>query len=625
MTTLLADWTHGVHHDGSAQYVSHPLPKINAKVTLKLRVPTDAPVKSIFIRVMEDGEIPKFPMEKEAENSLFTLWAGEIEIKQPRVDYHFKLMTDVGAYYYNAIGISRAESPDYYDFTLLADYHAPLWVRDQVFYQIFPERFHNGDPTNDVQDGEWVREGVPARKVQWGELPTPWRKGRSVDFFGGDIQGITQKLDYIQALGITALYLTPIFTAGSNHHYDITDFSEVDPHFGGNPALADLRAALTNRNMRLMLDITPNHVGVTHHWFVAAEKNHTAPEAAYFFYDADKQFFETWLGVPSLLKLNYSSPKLRDLMYRQPDSALRRWLQPPYAIDAWRLDVANMTGNLRMLQLDHDVWEEMRPYLKNDNPDIYIMGEYFMDGTPHTQGDELDATMNYQGFNIPVRRWLGGEDIGVADEQPYGDTHLLPTDAMALQWRRFMAAVPYTIALQQFNQLDSHDTTRILQMVRGDKALQRLGTALLMAFPGVPCLYYGGEIGMTGGKDPDNRRCMPWDETTWDKALLAFHQRIVEIRKQSPALKHGGFQLLYAEDDTIAFLRESPEQSMIFVGYRGMTTLAENNIPVAHGGLADGTELKDLLSGKIFAVQDGGIVLTDVARGAAFMLEIVSR
>lgn len=623
MTTILADWTQGVHHDGSARYVSNPLPKMNETVTLRLRVPATAPIKSIFIRIVEDGEIPKFPMQKEQETPLFTLWAGKIEIKQPRLDYHFKLMTDVGAYYYTALGISRAESPDYYDFKLLADYQAPLWVRDQVFYQIFPERFHNGDPTNDVKDGEWIHEGVPTYKAQWGELPTPWRQGRSADFFGGDVNGITQKLDYIQSLGVTALYLTPIFTASTNHHYDINNFHEVDPHFGGNAALAELRAETTKRNIRLMLDITPNHIGVNHHWFAAAQQDHNTPEFGFFFYDEKNKKFENWLGVPLLIKLNYSSQKLRDLIYRNPDSALRSWLQPPYSIDAWRLDVANMTGNLRALQLDHEVWAELRPYLKNDNPDIYIMGEYIMDGTPHTQGDELDAIMNYQGFNIPVRRWLGGEDIGVADEQPYGDTHRLPTDAMALQWQRFIAAVPYVIALQQFNQLDSHDTTRILQVVRGDKALQRLGTALLMAFPGVPCLYYGGEIGMTGGKDPDNRRCMPWDETTWDKDLLAFHQRVIEIRKNAPALKHGGFQMLYAEGDVIAFLREAPEQRILFMGYRGATTLPEITLPVAHGGLADGTALKDLLTKNTYTVQNGALRLKDIARGTALILEVV--
>jgi len=617
------NWTKGVHHDGSEAYVSNPFPKNGETITLTLRVPAHAPIKGVCARVMFDGEFAHRDMMLKHTSTDVHFYTIDVLIEQPRTEYIFKLLADDGAYYYTSNGISRADSPLFHDFVLLADYDAPHWVRDAVFYQIFPDRFHNGDPANDVQDGDWEREGALTRRLDWGSSPIPWAKGRSVDFFGGDVNGITQKLGYLEMLGVNALYLTPIWTAASNHHYDASTFNDVDPHLGGNEALAELRQALDAREMKLVLDITPNHVGITHYWVTDANANPDSPFAEYFFYDAEKGYFETWLGVASLLKLNYKSQKLRDEMYRSPDSALRRWLQTPYRIDGWRLDVANMTGNLKMNQLDHDVWQEMRPILKSDDPQCYLLGEYFQDGTPHTQGQELDATMNYQGFNTPMRRWLGGEDLGVMDGKWWGDTTLLPSDALAQQWQNFLGAVPYVIALQQFNQLDSHDVSRILHVVHEDKALVTLGIALLMSFTGVPCLYYGGEVGMTGGKDPDNRRCMLWDESDWDKDLLVVYQKLIAIRKNSTALKHGGFQMLHAEDNTVAFLREAAHERVVVVGYRGEARHEPLGVPVAHGGISDGITLKDLISGVSYTITEGKLTFPSIAHGQALILEVL--
>lgn len=618
----LPEWTAGVHHDGSVMYVTNPLPELNETVTIKLRTPLAAPIRHVFIRAMVDGEYHWVPMRIQEETKTSQIWAGPLTVAQPRLDYRFKIMLDEGSYYYTALGMSHADTPDADDFTLLADYKAPLWVRDAIFYQIFPDRFYNGDPSNDTQNGEFEHAGVKSMKRQWGELPIPWAKGRSMDFFGGDLQGITQKLDYLRDLGVTSLYLCPIFLAGTNHKYDINDFWQIDPHFGGNEALAELRRALDEREMHIILDITTNHIGHQNTWYLDARDNPDADTAEFFDFNPTTGEIDTWLGVPILLKLNYTSQKLRDRMYRDDDAALRYWLKEPYCIDGWRLDVANMTGNLRTHQLDHDVWREMRPHIKQVKPDAYLLGEYFMDGTPHLGGDELDASMNYAGFNISVRRWLGGADVGTQDKHPHGDTSLLPSDAVAYQWQRFMGAVPYVIALQQFNQLGSHDTTRILHVAGEDKALVKAGTALLIGFPGVPCIYYGDEVGMTGGKDPDNRRTMPWDETDWDQDMRAFHQRLIEIRHNSPALKTGGFQLLLAEGDMLAYQRHLPDQTLIVAAYRGPDNAPDYHVPVWQGGIVDGAQLKDLLSGDVYTVEGGQIVLGGLAHGQALVLEL---
>ena len=615
-------WTRGVHHDGSEKYVSNPLPKLGETVRIHLRTPIDAPINRVMLRAMCDGEFNFNPMEVVEDNTVSRLWAVDIPMTQARIDYHFLLIVDAAILYYSAQGMSLGDVPDSHSFTLLADYDAPLWIRDTVFYQIFPERFYNGDPSNDVVDDEYTFFDKPTRKREWGELPWGFKKSMTVDFFGGDLNGITQKLDYLDDLGVNGLYLTPIFDAETNHKYDIKDYFNVDKHFGGNEALVELREESKKRDVKLMLDITPNHCSYNHPWFAQLKENPDAETAEYFFYNEEKEDYEYWFNVPSLAKLNYASQALRDVMYSGEDSAIKHWLKEPYSIDAWRLDVANMTGNFEQWQLDHDVWTELRQAAKETNEDIYLLGEYFQDGTPHLQGDELDASMNYQGFNIPMRRWLENRKPNPNPEHFWDYVIRIPSEAMTEQWLNFMTPVPYPILLQQFNQLDSHDTPRISFMADGNVELVKLGIALMMAFPGVPCIYYGCEIGLEGGKDPDNRRCMPWDESEWDTNLLKFFKTIIQIRKDSHAMKHGGFQLLHRKNELVAFLRESTEQTIIAVGYRGEKKLSDAKLNLAQAGLEDGTKLHDLLSGEKFKVKKGKIKLPKMQKGAILLLEV---
>ncbi|MFW5709298.1 MAG: alpha-amylase family glycosyl hydrolase, partial [Chloroflexota bacterium] len=276
------NWMAGVHHDGSAAYVSKPLPQLNETVTLRLRVPLEAPVERVFIRTAPDGESHHEPMTISHKDASAVYWTGELKATMPHNTYRFWLITPDGGYHYNALAISRASMPDFYDFKLLADYVAPTWVSDAVFYQIFPDRFHNGDPSNDPQDDEWEYRGHAVRKRPWGELPLKWERGGSLDFYGGDLQGITEKLDYLEALGINALYLTPIFSSLSNHRYNIDDFFNVDKHLGGNESLIALREATAQRGIRLILDVTPNHSSNTHEWFKQAQQDPNATTASFY-------------------------------------------------------------------------------------------------------------------------------------------------------------------------------------------------------------------------------------------------------------------------------------------------------------------------------------------------------
>jgi alpha-glucosidase len=601
-------WIQSVHHDGSPRYVVASRLHLGETVTLRLRAGLEAPIERLFVRTNPDGEQAYTSMHPAGEDSACRWWEVTVPLTMLRTNYRFWLLTPEGGWWLNEAGMLRHTPTDANDFTLLANYHAPVWVRDAVFYEIFPDRFADGDPSNNVRTGEYTAYGRSTIARAWGERPRSHTDSGGIEFFGGDLQGIIQQLDYLQDLGISALYLTPIFTAPSNHKYDVADYLEVDPHFGGNEALVALRQALIKRNMWLMLDMVPNHCGATNRWFLTAQADPDSEEAEFFTFGRDRHHeYVSWLGVKSLPKLNYRSQKLRQRMYAGEHAVMRHWLRPPYSIDAWRMDVANMLGRQGESQLGHQVVRGMRRAMKAERHDAYLLGEHFFDGTPMLQGDALDATMNYRGFSLPLLHWLAGKDPATLYNRDWADQHPLPTEALAAQWTAFRAAIPWQIATQQFHLLGSHDTARALTVLGEDEARLRVAATLLFTYPGVPCIYYGDEIGLIGGGDPDNRRCMPWDQREWNLGLHAWYQQMIQLRRTSPALCWGGFQMLYAAGETLAFLREAPEERLIVVARRSRDGLKA--LPVRHAGLADGARLREAQSGAEAIVKDGRLPL----------------
>lgn len=623
---MLPQWTLGIHHDGSALYVSNGLPTLNEPVELTLRAPLGAPITGAFIRTALDGEQSFLPMSETRTDETSRYYSAKLIMRNRRMTYRFKLITAEGSFYVNAQGVSRADQLDFYDFKLLADFESPAWLADAVFYQIFPDRFYNGDPANLPPVGKPVAHPphgeFETQHRTWDEKPLPFSQGGSVDFFGGDLLGIQQKLAHLQALGVNAIYLNPIFTSPTNHKYNIEDFFSVDPHFGGNAALIALREALTAAQMRIVLDITPNHCGDTSDWFKAAQADPHADVAEFFTFYEHPHDYEAWFNIKTLPKLNYTSQKLRDVMYRSAESVMKFWLKPPYRIDGWRLDVWNMTARQGSVDLWHDVGREMRTAVKSVDPDAYLFGENFFDGSASLQGDELDAVMNYQGFSFPVWRWLAGHDLGAwhGTPQAYTDRVPLPAEAATEQMRNYLASIPWAVARLQFNQLGSHDTPRILDVVKGNRALVRVANVLLFTFPGVPCVYYGDEIGMAGWADPDNRRPMIWDESRWDSDLFAQHQALIALRKSAHALIHGGLQFLHTEGDVLAYQRHSSAERLLVVAHKGASP-APVVLEVWHGGIADGTRFVDLLGGAEFRVQGGKLDLGTVAEASALILQ----
>ena len=610
---------HSIHHDGSSRYVqlSHPGdPRLGDGVTLRLRAGLQVPIERILLRTAPDGEQTFTEMQPAEQEPACRWWQVRLRLTEPVVSYRFLLFTEDGAWWYNGAGLQCHIPTDALDFRLLADYQAPTWVRESVFYQIFPDRFADGDPANNVRDGEWEYRGHPARARGWREHPSSG-PGSMVEFFGGDLRGIEAKFSYLEELGANALYLNPVFTAYSNHRYDVVDYENVDPHLGGNLALVSLRQAIRRRGMRLVLDIVPNHCGILHPWFQAALADPDSPQAGYFTFHQHPDQYESWLGVRTLPKFNYRSEGLRELMYQSADSVLRRWLKPPYSIDGWRLDVANMLARQGADQLGVEVGRGIRAAIKAEDPEAYILGENFFDASTQLQGDMWDAAMNYTGFSKPLRYWLSKFEIHqhahphlVSSPQPW------PTQALVDTWQAHRAAIPWAIARQQYNLLGSHDTPRVLTVLHGDRKKNFLAVTLMMTYVGVPGIYYGDEIGLGSDPEATTRDCMPWDSQYWDLELLGFYKKLVALRRSSPALSAGGFQVLLVADDLLAYLRDAEQEQVIVIGNRGEERRLTGGLPVWQGGIPDGVTFSELFSGRHATVVDGHLPLHLISRGA---------
>ncbi len=609
-----------IHHDGSSRYVKphrHAELSVGDDVTLRLRASVDAPIERLLLRTCPDGEqhFAEMHPATSQSNPACRWWEVTLRIDMPVTGYRFLLFTSDGAWWYNGLGPQRHQPTDANDFRLLADYEAPTWVRDSVFYQIFPDRFADGDPSSNVQHSEFEYHGLNSIAKPWDEPQSKWPQAM-VEFYGGDLPGVEAHLDYLSDLGVNAIYFNPVFSAFSNHRYDVVDYENVDPHLGGNDALTSLRRAMTERGMRFILDIVPNHCGVMHPWFQTAQADPHAPSVEYFTFHKHPDEYESWLGVRSLPKLNYRSTSLREIIYSGPNSIFRRWLKSPYSIDGWRVDVANMLARHGKDQLEAEVWTGIRQAVKAENPQAYLLGENFFDGTSQLQGDRLDATMNYAGFTHPLLYWLDHFQVGQHAEPRHVETNIpWTTEALAASWQAYRASIPWVIARQQFNLLGSHDTARILHMVGGNTARNRLAVAFLLTYVGVPCIYYGDEIGMNAADSLGARDPMIWDSGQWDHDLRVFYQKLIHLRRTSPALIDGGFQFLLSEENTIAYLRDTDSEQIIVIGNRNPGDQPAKALFVRDGGIPDGTLFRELLSGQTLTVQDGYLSLPTISSG----------
>ena len=472
--------------------------------------------------------------------------------------------------------------------------YTPDWVRDAVFYQVFPDRFARSERVRKASNLE-----------TWESAPTVH------GYKGGDLLGVVERLDYLQDLGVSALYFNPVFRSASNHRYHTHDYYQVDPMLGGNEALRELVDACHERGMKLVLDGVFNHASRGFFQFNDILENgpHSAyldwfnvrefPLQAYSGADGDGLGYDAWWGLPALPKFNTDTAAVRDFLW----DVGTYWLE--FGIDGWRLDVPNEIG-------DDAFWREFRRRCREVNPECYIVGEIWDDASHWLQGDQFDAVMNY-----PFTRAAFGFTASALNEAEIsrcGYQHIPKLNAA-----EFAAAVDSLLCAHrpevtevQLNLLGSHDTPRALTVVHGDEAALRLALLFQMTFPGAPCLYYGDELGLTGGHDPDCRQGMPWHhKACWNEALQAYTRTLIELRLQHPALRRGAFETLHVSDGLYAYTRTLENEPFV-----GVLNVNPHEVGLTSLELPEGTYV-DLLSDLSFTARAGAVDITLPARSGA--------
>ncbi|MER5999654.1 glycoside hydrolase family 13 protein [Nonomuraea angiospora] len=542
------------HHDGSALYVSEQEPALGSRVTLWLRAPLAAGITGVHVRTVHDGE-PRYaeaapdPSRREAGGYGGTdvWWRVEITAVNPVTPYRFLLATRGGQAWLTAAGLVTHDVTDAGDFRLVCHQPPPSWMSDAIVYQVFPDRFDRSRPMRDLPDWALPRD--------WDHDPViPAGPGTAGQFYGGDLDGVAQRLDHVQSLGVNTVYLTPIFPARSNHRYNASTFEHVDPLLGGDEALHRLSGALHARGMRLLGDITTNHCGDTHEWFTAAVSDVNAVEREMFYFDPDSGDYESWWGVKTLPKLNWGSELVRARMR----AVLKKWLGP---LDGWRVDVANMTGRRAADDHNHEVAAMLRAEL---GPEAAFIAEHNHDASSDLDRDGWHGTMNYGGFTRPVWTWLRGPELdldhflGVPGGVPARDG----TAALAT-FRSFASHMSWRSLVHSWQLLDSHDSPRI-RTVTGSRERHLLALGLQATLPGTPMVFAGSEFGLTGVNGEHSRTPMPWNRPAdQDLPTLAAYRELFGLRRAEPALRHGGLRWLHADADCLVFARETYEESIL--------------------------------------------------------------
>ena len=538
------------HHDGSELCVLERPDELGGSAVVRLRTARGA-ADRVLLRYGRDGELRTIEASVDQEDEHETWWRASFPVANPSTHYRWLLAGgDTGYAWVNGLGASRQEIGDSDDFVMTAGPTGPAWHLSSVVYQIFPDRFATSGAAADPPD--WV----VARP--WDALPTTKRGATGPEWYGGDLRGIEQHLDHVEAAGANAIYLTPFFPAQSTHRYDAVTFDRVDPLLGGDEALRSLVRAAKARGMRLIGDLTLNHTGSRHEWFEAAQADERAPERTFYYFDPELPHgYETWMGVRSMPKLDWRSDELHERMA----TVVTRWLAE--GLDGWRIDVANMAGRLGALDLNHEVARWARSTAEG----ALVLAEHSHDFRPDLDGTGWHAVMNYSGFLRPAWWWLRDEEFA-KDVFSSAPAPAYDGETMVEVMRRFRSAVPWEATLQSWTLLDSHDTARF-RTVTGSRERHLVGIGLQMTTPGVPLVFAGDELGLEGDYGEDARRTMPWDAPeTWDRELFEAYRRLSELRRSSDALARGGIRYVHATADAVAYLRETRTEQLLCLAAR---------------------------------------------------------
>ena len=556
------------HHDGSPLYVSDQAPEHGETVRVRVRVPrVFGTMRIVRTRSNPDREPAFSDAVVVHETPTDVWWEAAILVENPVHGYRFLMEADDGAtWWLTSAGLSHTETRDIDDFRLVTFDPPPAWGAEAVMYQVFPDRFARSAEADHRPPPPWA---LPAA---WTDPVIHVGPGTGEQFYGGDLTGVIEKLDHLVSLGINLLYLTPVFPAESNHRYNATSFDQVDPLLGGDSALVELVAAAHAHGIRVIGDLTTNHSGDTHEWFRAAYRNPGSPESAFYLWlDADQTEYVSWLGFTSLPKFDWRAAELQRRFIDGVDSVVAKWLQPPYSLDGWRVDVANMTGRWRDEDLNEQVRRTIRQTMREVNRDTILIGESTNDAASDFPGDAWHGAMTYANFTRPLWNWLSlpGSPAGGGLGMTLGRTSDYTGVDFYRAHREFAAAFPWRTRLNTMNALDTHDTPRFLTSALPGVVPVAFGLAVTM--PGIPVVWAGDEFGLTASDGEESRTPIPWSSIGDHADTIALYRRLIALKRSHPALNGGGIRWLHASDDAVAFVRETAAECVLVVAARGIT------------------------------------------------------
>lgn len=619
--------------DGTSSYVIPPEPE--KRQTIKLRFRTARGDADSVLLVADSGI---YPMELLRSHGAFDYYEISWKLGAETFSYYFEIHCGEQVCYYNRAGVSD-DIKLHYSFRIVPGFSTPDWAKGAVMYQIFVDRFYNGDLENDVEDREYIYIGSPVERVRdWNEPP------QSMDvrsFYGGDLQGVMEKLDYLQNLGIEVIYFNPLFVSPSNHKYDIQDYEYIDPHFGkivrdskeplpegasdnleawkyqerigaienleaSNQLFIRLVEEIHRRGMRVILDGVFNHCGSFNKWMdreriyepqggyeKGAFISKDSPYHTFFhFYNNEDHAwpyngsYDGWWGNDTLPKMNYEgSDKLEDFVMEIG----KKWVSPPYNVDGWRLDVAADLGHTN--EYNHAFWKRFRKEVKSARPDALILAEHYGDPADWLQGDEWDSVMNYDAFMEPLTWFLTGMEKH-SDE--YRADLLGNADHFVNTMNHFMSCMLTPSLQTAMNELSNHDHSRFL--TRTNHVVGRLDSmghqaaneginyavmaeavAVQMTWVGAPTVYYGDEAGICGFTDPDSRRTYPWGNE--NERMMEFHREMIRIHKTEAPLRTGSLRMLHCEDNVLSYGRFQDDEQVVVI-LNNSDHLREVTVPV---------------------------------------------
>ena len=603
--------------DTTAEYITPEEPAPHERVTIRFRT-----AKNNVDRVVVVYRGEKYAMVKVESDNHFDYYAQVVQLGAEKFTYHFEVQAGKLQVFYDSRGISQ-EVNEYYDFVIIPGFHTPGWAKGAVMYQIYVDRFCNGDPTNDVLTGEYCYINEPVNKVDdWERYPAQMDVRQ---FYGGDLQGVLDKMDYLQDLGVEVIYFNPLFVSPSNHKYDIQDYDYIDPHFGkivsdqgellydgqrensratryidrvtnkdnleaSNQLFAKVVEEAHRRGMRVIMDGVFNHCGSFNKWldreriyenapgyekgaFISGE----SPYRSYFqFYNENcwpyNSTYDGWWGHDTLPKLNYEGSRE---LFEYVLKIAKKWVSPPFNADGWRLDVAADLGHSQ--DYNHYFWQEFRKAVKEANPEAIVLAEHYGNTRDWLQGNEWDTVMNYDAFMEPVTWFLTGMEKHSDD---YREDLIGNADSFWGAMRHHSASFAMPSWQVAMNELSNHDHSRFLTRTNHkvgrtgtlgpyaadqgiNKAVFREAVVIQMTWMGAPTIYYGDEAGVCGFTDPDSRRTYPWGKE--DRELISFHKDIIRLRRENEELRRGSIKYVDSDYNYLAYGRFTREGQCVIL------------------------------------------------------------